>query len=153
MNRRVRIVIYWVFVGITALLLWQVVRGERDAQTATEITYSDFVAAVQAGDVATVSITGSEIHGRYHDGRAFRLTGPSNPGIYLDALNDKKIEIVFHDAAVQSLPLQLLGTWAPMILLGALWFWMIRTLQRKRSGPPGTMPSGGGSPGPGIGPT
>jgi cell division protease FtsH len=27
------------------------------------------------------------------------------------------------------LPLQLLGTWAPLILLGALWFFMIRQMQ------------------------
>jgi hypothetical protein len=29
------------------------------------------------------------------------------------------------------MPLQLPGTWAPLILLGGLWFFMIRQMQRR----------------------
>ena len=45
------------------------------------------------------------------------------------ALNDKGVNITFRDVNSGSLPLQLLGTWAPLILLGALWFFMIRQMQ------------------------
>ncbi len=37
--------------------------------------------------------------------------------------------MAFRDVNSGSLPLQLLGTWAPLILLGALWFFMIRQMQ------------------------
>jgi cell division protease FtsH len=47
----------------------------------------------------------------------------------LKGLNDKHVTVIFHDANSGSLPLQLLGTWAPLILLGALWFFMIRQMQ------------------------
>jgi hypothetical protein len=43
--------------------------------------------------------------------------------------------------------MQLLGTWAPLIVLGGLWFYMIRQLQRRKV-PPGGLPPGASPPGP-----
>jgi cell division protease FtsH len=47
----------------------------------------------------------------------------------IKALHDKGVSMTFRDANSGSWPLQLLGTWAPLILLGALWFFMIRQMQ------------------------
>ena len=47
----------------------------------------------------------------------------------LKNLQSKGVNITFRDVNSGSLPLQLLGTWAPLILLGALWFFMIRQMQ------------------------
>jgi cell division protease FtsH len=44
-------------------------------------------------------------------------------------LNDKHVEVTVKDINNGSWPLQLLGTWAPLLLLGALWFFMIRQMQ------------------------
>ncbi len=80
----------------------------------------------------SVTITGSRVQGQYRDRKGtFRLTGPSDPGVYLDTLRVKDVDVWFKEAPVGSLPLQLMGTWAPLILLGALWFFMIRQMQRK----------------------
>ena len=90
---------------------------------------------------------GTRIEGQYREsGGTFRLTGPSNPAVYLQVLQDKGVEIRFKDAQVDNVPLQLLGTWAPLILLGALWFFMVRqTRGRKPPNPVGSsLDSSGG---------
>ena len=47
----------------------------------------------------------------------------------LKNLQSKGVVINFRDVNSGNLPLTLLGTWAPLILLGALWFFMIRQMQ------------------------
>jgi len=59
------------------------------------------------------------------------LIGPTSQGALLESLREKNVEIWFRDAANGSWPLQLLGTWAPLLLLAALWFFMIRQMQRR----------------------
>ena len=97
---------------------------------------------VEAGSISTVKISGTDIQGEYRDGKGrFRVNGPSNQALFLDDLRRKGVEIWFADGTQGTIGLQLLGTWAPLILLGALWFYMIRQMQKKTS-----MPRGGGIP-------
>ena len=128
---------FWIVIVVSAALLWQVVRSNPSDQRTPEISYSAFLSQAEAGEIARVTITGPRIEGEYRDGKGrFRLTGPSNPGPFLGILQDQGVEIRFRDVETQSVPLQLLGSWAPMILLGALWFFMIRQLRQRRN-PPG----------------
>jgi cell division protease FtsH len=79
--------------------------------------------------VHEVLIDGMQLHGKYADGSPFHTTVPQNDSAMVKDLSDKKVLITFRDANSGSWPLQLLGTWAPLILLGALWFFMIRQMQ------------------------
>jgi cell division protease FtsH len=47
----------------------------------------------------------------------------------IKTLRDKGVNITIRDNSNGSWTIQLLGTWAPLILLGALWFFMIRQMQ------------------------
>lgn len=142
MNASLKTVFFWFFIGVSALLFWQSVRSAPQDRRSPEISYSQFISEVQGGNIASVVITGSQIQGEYRNGKGgFRLAGPNNQGVYLDALQNKGVEIRFKDVATDSLPLQLLSTWAPLILLGALWFFIIRQMQRRR-----TIQSGGTAP-------
>ncbi|HTS34821.1 MAG TPA: ATP-dependent metallopeptidase FtsH/Yme1/Tma family protein [Candidatus Solibacter sp.] len=137
MNTSVKKAVYWFLISISALLLWQVVRSNGTSPRDPDISYSQFMADVDAGKVRSVSITGTEIRGVYKEsGGAFHLTGPSDPRITLESLRNRDIEIRFRDAQTSSLPLQLLGTWAPLILLGALWFFVIRQIRLRARKPP-----------------
>lgn len=132
MNRTIKTIVFWVFISASAFLLWQVVRSSQEDQRTQEISYSQFISKVEAGEISRVDIAGSRIRGQYRDGRgAFRLIGPSNPAVFLDTFRSRGVEIWFKDVPGDSLPVQLLGTWAPLILLGALWFFMIRQMQRR----------------------
>src|SRR5664279_4047454 len=77
-----------------------------------------------------MTVNGMEVRGKLRNNSVFHSTVPANyfsPEM-LKNLNDKKVLVTFRDINSGSLPLQLLGTWAPLILLGALWFFMIRQM-------------------------
>jgi len=147
MNRTIKTVVFWAVIVFSAMLLWQVVRATPPAGSQSpEISYSRFMSDVEAGGVDSVVITGTKIRGHYHDGSgAFHLTGPTNPGVFLDILRSKGVEIRFEDVQNNSLPVQLMGSWAPLILLGAMWFFMIRQLRLRRPATGGGTEREGGS--------
>ena len=131
MNSTVKTVLFWLLIGISALLLWEVVKGARDGQKDAELNVTQFMGDVDQGNIRELMVNGMEVRGKHKDGSAFHTTAPANyftPEM-LKTLQSKGVNITFRDANSGSLPLQLLGTWAPLILLGALWFFMIRQMQ------------------------
>jgi len=134
MPSTIKTVIFWMVIFVSAILLWQVVRSGPQERQIPEIAYSQFMSDVDAGNVASVTISGTLIRGEYRDGKGrFRVIGPANPAVYLDSLHSHRVEIHFQDGSSTSLLLQLLGSWAPLILLAVLWFFMIRQMQRRKS--------------------
>ncbi len=129
MNSTVKTVLFWLLIGVSALLLWEVVKGARDGPKDKEPPFSQFMADVDQGLVREVTVDGMQIKGKYKDGSAFHTTAPANYPDMIKSLRDKNVSMSFRDVNSGSLPLQLLGTWAPLILLGALWFFMIRQMQ------------------------
>ena len=131
MNSTVKTVLFWLLIGISALLLYTVVRGAQNSQKDKEPNATQFMADVDQNTVRELTVNGMEVRGKYRDGSAFHTILESNyftPEVLKD-LKSKGVNVNFRDANSSSLPLQLLGTWAPLILLGALWFFMIRQMQ------------------------
>ena len=131
MNSTVKTVLFWLLIVVSAVLLWEVVKGARDGQKDTELNSSQFITNVDQGKIHELTVNGMEVRGKLTDGNAFHSTMPTNyftPEM-LNNLQSKGVIITFRDVNSGSLPLQLLGTWAPLILLGALWFFMIRQMQ------------------------
>ncbi len=87
------------------------------------------MAEVDQGTVHEVTVDGMQLKGKHRDGSMFHTTVPANYPDMIKSLHDKGVSMTFRDANSGSWPLQLLGTWAPLILLGALWFFMIRQMQ------------------------
>ena len=136
MNPAVKAVIFWLVVGVSALLLFQIVHPAPRTGNAAEISYSRFISEAEAGNIASVTIRGNRIQGQFREGKgAFQLTGPNNSAAFLGVLHDKGVDIWFKDSSSDSSPLNGLGTWAPLILLAVLWFFMIRQMQRRNSPP------------------
>jgi cell division protease FtsH len=130
-NSTVKTVLFWLLIFVSAVLLWQVVKSARDGQKDTELNVSQFMTDVDQGNIRELTVNGMEVRGKHKDGSAFHTTAPTNyftPEM-LKGLQGKGVNITFRDVNSGSLPLQLLGTWAPLILLGALWFFMIRQMQ------------------------
>jgi cell division protease FtsH len=128
-NSTVKTVIFWLVIVLSAFLLWQVVRTGSTGQKDTKITFSQFLTDVDQGNVNEVTITGQEVRGKFKDGRQFNTTSPLNFPDMIKTLRDKGVNMTINDVTNGSWPLQLLGTWAPLILLAALWFFMIRQMQ------------------------
>jgi cell division protease FtsH len=128
-NSTVKTVAFWLVIGLSALLLWQVIQAGRSGQKDKEINYSQLLSDVDQGKVHEVLVDGQQLHGKYSDGSSFHTTVPPANSEMIKSLHDKGVSMTFRDANSGSWPLQLLGTWAPLILLGALWFFMIRQMQ------------------------
>jgi cell division protease FtsH len=128
-NSTVKTVIFWLVIVISAFLLWQVVRTGSSGSKVADVPFSQFLAEVDQGQVQDVTINAQEVQGKYKDQKLFHTTAPVNYPDMIKALRDKGVNINIRDVTNGSWPLQLLGTWAPLILLAALWFFMIRQMQ------------------------
>jgi cell division protease FtsH len=126
-NSTVKTVLFWLMIVVAAFLLWQVVKISTGGPKEAEVNFSEFLARVDQGNVKEVEITAMEVHGKYADGSAFHTTVPANyPDMY-KLLQSKNVNIKIRD--INS------GNWAwllnlaPIALLVALWFFMIRQMQ------------------------
>ena len=81
------------------------------------------------GNVTEVTIIGQEVHGKFKNDKAgFHTTVPASYPDMIKELRDKGVNITVKDAQGGGWPTWLLNL-APFILLGALWFIMIRQMQ------------------------
>ena len=81
------------------------------------------------GNVSEVTIIGQEVHGKFKNDKAgFHTTVMSGYTDMIKELRDKGVNITVKDAQRGGWPTWLLNL-APFILLGALWFIMIRQMQ------------------------
>ena len=131
MNSTVKTALFWLLIIVSAFLLWQVVKSARDGQKDAELNVSQFMTDVDQNNIQEITVNGMEVRGKLRNNTLFHATVPANyftPEM-LKALQGKGVGLGFRDRDSGSLPLQLLGTWAPLILLGALWFFMIRQMQ------------------------
>jgi len=127
-NSTVKTVVFWLVIVLSAFLLWQVVRAGSNGQKEKEITFSQFLSEVDQGSVKEVTITAQEVRGKEKDGSPFHTTAPVNYPDMIKDLRGKDVSINIRDVTNGSWPTWLLNL-APLILLAALWFFMIRQMQ------------------------
>ncbi|MGC2473790.1 MAG: ATP-dependent metallopeptidase FtsH/Yme1/Tma family protein, partial [Candidatus Sulfotelmatobacter sp.] len=114
MNSTVKTVLFWLLIGVSALLLWEVVKGARDGQKDKEMNFSEFMTDVDQGRVHDITVDGMQVKGKLTDNTGFHTTVPSNYPDMIKKLQEKGVVMSFRDVNSGSLPLQLLGTWAPL---------------------------------------
>ena len=128
MNSTVKTIIFWVVILISAVALWQVVKTANSGQKVQEINFSRFMSEVDQGTVKDVTITGQEVKGKLADGSLFHLTAPANYPEMIKKLQDKNVSITVQDVGNSSWG-WLINLFAPLALLAALWYFMIRQMQ------------------------
>ena len=129
MNSTVKTIIFWVFVFACLVLLWQVFEKSTGGGKDQEIAFSQFLQDAQQGQISDVTILGSEVHGHFKSDKSqFHVTLPANyPHIY-DVLADNKVSVTVKDQQ-GSAWLSILIQFSPVIIIGALWFFMLRQMQ------------------------
>jgi cell division protease FtsH len=98
-----------------------------------EISFSEFIEAVEAERVREVTIKGQEITGKYADeaGRekkAFRTFAPDDPDI-VKTLRAKNVRITAKPVEENPWYMTLLVSWLPMLLLIGVWIFFMRQMQ------------------------
>jgi cell division protease FtsH len=122
---------FWVFILICLMLLWGVVqRGAGMGGKDAEITYSDLFDKVQAGAVQDAAIEGNELHGhlRSNPKEQFHTTIPANYQELEKAMRAAKVNLAIKSPQ-NSILLPILFNVGPFVLLGAIWFFMLRQMQ------------------------
>ena len=129
MNSTFKTVVVWVVILLSLGVLYQVIHTAAAGNKEEEINFSAFMNKVDQGDVKDITISGSEVRGHYvHENTGFHTVVPSDYPDMIKILRDKGVNIDVKD--MQS------GNWAnyimyfgPIVLLAALWFFMIRQMQ------------------------
>lgn len=119
------------------MLLWQTVKSQPERH-APEISYSRFVTRVAASEISTVKIAGNVVLGYDTQGGSFRVIVPPNHFALIESLEAHGVEIWFTETTEQNWAGWILN-FAPLVLLAALWLFMIR--QMKNRGAVGYRPS------------
>src|SRR6195952_2436741 len=113
------------------ILLWNTFQGGKAAQK--ELTYSDFMTAVQQGKVAEVTIRGKQLTGKYKGeglsgGQEFKTTLLDDDPDLAKLLRQSNIRISAEEPHENPI-LAVLLTWAPVLLIVGLWIFFMRQMQ------------------------
>jgi cell division protease FtsH len=128
-NSTVKTIIFWVFILACLVLLWQIVQKSTGMSHDREISFSQFMQDGQQGKISDVTIINSEVRGHYAtDREAFHTTVPANYPDMFKILQDNHVTITVKDTQGNSW-LPILLNFAPIIVIAALWFFMLRQMQ------------------------
>jgi len=121
----------WIFIVILLIALFSFFNGNPGMQADQEIRYSDFLEAVDAGEVNDVVIQGPRIEGHYKDGgREFFTRSPNNDDSLVATLRNGGVsfKVEEYDRGAKSL-LEIIFSWFPFLLLIGVWIFFMRQMQ------------------------
>jgi len=125
-NQLSRSVALWLVLALMFLLLVNLLSKQQSKPP--EVPYSDFVAAVEAGDVAEVTIQGQNISGKYTAGDDFKSFAPQDAELS-QFLQGKSIVIKAEPEAGDPIYYVVLVQWFPILLLIGVWIFFMRQMQ------------------------
>ena len=102
------------------------------------VRYSDFIEDIRNGYINKVEMHGDTISGRRTNGERFVTYNPDDPRL-IDELLENKVKIKVYPPEQQSLLMQIIISWAPMLLLIAVWIYFMRRNQGAGGGVGGQM--------------
>ncbi len=122
-------IILWVIIGLLLIALFNLFQNTSSDRAVSEISFSDFIAATESGNVAEVNIMGNNVKGYFDDGRPFYTYSPNYPNL-VDKLNQNGVKISAEPAETSMHPfLSILLSWFPMLLLIGVWIFFMRQMQ------------------------
>ncbi|MEO0791550.1 MAG: ATP-dependent zinc metalloprotease FtsH [Pseudomonadota bacterium] len=130
MNSNFRNFAIWVIIAVCLVGLFQLFQKPNPNRAGTEISYSEFLAALEAKSIEEVVVQGNRLSGRYRNNSTpFATYAPSDPNL-VDKLQAGGVQIKARpsDDEVPSL-FSVLLSWAPMLILLAVWIYLMRQMQ------------------------
>jgi len=121
-----RNILFWIAAGIIIILLWSLLQSPTAVKK--EIDFSQFLTDVEVGLVEEVTITGSQIKGKFRDGTAFKTVAAPQFDDLVKILREHKVIFKVKDTS-RSPWFSYLFTWFPIILLIFFWIFFMRQMQ------------------------
>ena len=125
MNATFKTVMLWMSLLVVVFLAWHFAQFQKNE---TPIKFSEFVAQVEAGKVADVTITGNEIKGTLASREAFRTFAPVGYDKLVDTLLAKQVTVNYQPDQTPTWA-NMLISWAPFLLLIGFWIFFMRQMQ------------------------
>jgi cell division protease FtsH len=130
MNPNFQKLAIWVAVLVLLAALFNLFNSPAQNRRGNEITYSEFLAAVDGGRVTEVTIAGNRIYGALSEGGQQFTTYAPDDRMLVERLEKKGIKFKARpsDEDVPSL-MSVLLNWFPMLLLIGVWVFFMRQMQ------------------------
>ena len=118
----------WVIIAMLLFALFNLFQQPGGSTRADLLTYSEFIAKVEAGTVRDVTIAGDQITGKLNDGKAFETFAPNDPNL-VTTLSDKGVNISAQAANSDGAFPGMLLSWFPILLMIGVWIFFMRQMQ------------------------
>jgi cell division protease FtsH len=125
-NQISRNVALWLVLGLMFLLLFNLFNKQQAREP--DIIFSEFVAALDKGDLTEVTIQGHNIKGKFHNGERFKTFAPEDPEL-IKLLRAKGVKITAKPEDSDPWYITILLQWFPMLLLIGVWIFFMRQMQ------------------------
>ncbi len=133
MNDLAKNLFLWVIIAIVLVTVFN--SFGRSTPNARQLSYSSFISQVKNGDVSSVQFEDRTITGVLSSGEKFSTYSPETDNTALiGELMKNNVKISARAPEQQSLLLQLLISWGPMLLLIGVWIYFMRQMQGGGSG-------------------
>ncbi len=128
MNSTLKSLLFWMVLAVAALLIWNF--SANFQQRDSEVSFSAFMEKVNAGQVASVTITGNEVTGVYKTAanETFRTYAPAQYDGLANALIQKGVEIIAKKPSENAWSV-IFVYWAPILLMIGFWIFLMRQMQ------------------------
>src|SRR3990172_2257056 len=126
MNQLYKNIALWLIIIATVVLMFNLISYKEPS--AEKVSFSEFIEKVEAGGVSGVTIQGSDIEGRFQDGKEFATYSPQYPEL-VEKLRENKVKILVEPIADSPSYYTIFVSWFPMILLIGVWIFFMRQMQ------------------------
>jgi cell division protease FtsH len=124
-NSTFKTVMLWMSLLVVIFLAWHFAQIQRRE---SPLKFSEFMAQVDAGQIADVTITGNEIRGHNVNREAFRTVAPTGYDKLLDTLLERRVTVNFQPDTTPTWA-NILISWAPLLVLVGFWVFFMRQMQ------------------------
>jgi cell division protease FtsH len=125
-NQFSRNVALWLVLGLMFLLLFNL--SSKQQTKSPEIPFSDFMAAVERGEVTEVTIQGQSIRGTYQSNERFKTFAPDDPDL-VKTLRARDVRIIAKPEEGDPWYVMAFIQWFPVLLLIGVWIFFMRQMQ------------------------
>ena len=118
---------FWIVLLLLILALFNLFSGGQSTMSSRALSYSDFIARVDSGEVASVTLDGERVLVRGKDGNQYVTIKPEGETL-TDRLIEKGVEVKA-EAQEQSGFLSLISLWLPFLVLIGVWVFFMNRMQ------------------------
>ena len=126
MNSTLKSLVFWMALVVIGVLVWNL--STQFQATHKSLTFTEFMASVDAGQIDRVTITGNEITGVDKGNENFRTYAPGQYEGLANRLLERNVILSAREPAASPWA-ALLYSWAPILLMIGFWIFFMRQMQ------------------------